>query len=321
MRLRLRAAAAVVGGAVLIAACGGSGDGASGDTLQAQVASFDIAAGDRGRLIVGVLSPEQLFLVYGTVQLRFAYLGTGEAPVDPDYGEPVPARYLPIPMTTVPNPPPAEPRLVPASEARGVYAAEVGFDRAGFWEVEVSAVVDGRGRKGTSAFEVLGENLVPAPGDRALATVNHTISTPADVAPPAAVDSRFTTTGAIPDPEIHTQTIAGALAARRPVVAVFSTPVYCQSQFCGPVTDVVAELARQYGDRASFVHVEVWRDFPAQVLSKPAADWILHEKGLNEPWVFVVGADGVITDRFDNVATRGELEPILSALPVIGPAA
>jgi hypothetical protein len=31
--------------------------------------------------------------------------------------------------------------------------------------------------------------------------------------------------------------------------------------------------------------------------------------------VFVIGADGRITARFDNVATRGELEPLLERLP------
>ena len=33
--------------------------------------------------------------------------------------------------------------------------------------------------------------------------------------------------------------------------------------------------------------------------------------------MFVVGGDGVITARFDNVATKAELEPLLQALPVI----
>ena len=42
---------------------------------------------------------------------------------------------------------------------------------------------------------------------------------------------------------------------------------------------------------------------------------------LQEPWVFVIGADGRIAARFDNVVTRGELEPLLKALPVLGPAA
>ena len=100
---------------------------------------------------------------------------------------------------------------------------------------------------------------------------------------------------------------------------VFATPVYCTSRFCGPVTDMVQELARAYADRASFVHVEIWQDFEKQVLTKAAAEWLLRNNDLNEPWVFVIGADGRITARFDNVVTRDEVEPLLRALPVIGP--
>jgi peroxiredoxin len=55
-------------------------------------------------------------------------------------------------------------------------------------------------------------------------------------------------------------------------------------------------------------------------ISKAAADWLYRDNELNEPWVFVIGADGRITARFDNVVTRDELEPLLKALPVIGKA-
>ena len=34
-----------------------------------------------------------------------------------------------------------------------------------------------------------------------------------------------------------------------------------------------------------------------------------------EPWVFLIGADGRIAARWDNVATRGEIEPLLRDLP------
>jgi hypothetical protein len=107
------------------------------------------------------------------------------------------------------------------------------------------------------------------------------------------------------------------VAAKRPSVVVFATPVYCQSRFCGPVTDMVHELSKTYADRASFVHVEIWRDFQNQTVNKAAADWLLNCR-LCEPWVFLVGGDGVIAARFDNVATAEELEPLLKQLPVIG---
>jgi hypothetical protein len=206
---------------------------------------------------------------------------------------------------------------VTPSEARGVYAAQAGFDKAGFWHVEVTATVAGKERKALAAFAVNEKHAVPAPGEPALPTENHVLGS--TEAPAAAIDSRAAT-GEVPDTALHRTTIAGALAAKRPAVVVFATPVYCQSQFCGPVTDMVDDLARTYGDRASFVHVEIWRDFQARTLNKSAADWLLRDDNLTEPWVYVIGADGRITHRFDNVATAEELRPILERLPVIGPA-
>ncbi|HEX2274336.1 MAG TPA: hypothetical protein VHG90_10740 [Acidimicrobiales bacterium] len=286
--------------------------------LSVQVASFDLAVGPPSRFMVGLVTPGQDLVGFGTVDLRFIFVGTGRGTVPAQPSAPVRASYLLIPGATGPSPPPAEPRLAKGSE-RGVYVAQAGFDRPGFWQVEATARVDGQERRGTGAFQVGERHAVPAPGDPALPTENLTLSTPD--APRAAVDSRAEDGGEVPDPVLHGTTIAAALSAHRPVVAVFSTPVYCQSRFCGPVTDVVEELARSYADRASFVHVEIWRDFQGHVLNKAAADWLLRNDDLTEPWVFVIGADGRIAARFDNVVTRADLEPLLQQLPVIGPAA
>jgi len=50
---------------------------------------------------------------------------------------------------------------------------------------------------------------------------------------------------------------ANALAEHRPILAVFATPVYCISRFCGPVTDAVEKLSHEYANRAEFIHVEI----------------------------------------------------------------
>jgi hypothetical protein len=318
MRTRLLAGTAAL---VLLAACGGSGKSSSSgsaakDNLVAEVASFDLTVGPPSRILVGLLTNDQRFVVFGTVQFRFAYIGTKQDAKPAAYGEPVAANFLAIPGVSVPNPPPAEPQVESGSSGRGVYAAAAGFPQAGFYQVEVSAKVLGKQRTATAAFAVNDKHAVPAVGQPALRTDNHTISS-TDV-PPAAIDSRAAT-GAIPDPELHQTTIAAAIAAHRPAVVVFATPVYCQSRVCGPVTDMVQDLSHTYGDRASFIHIEIWRDFQNQTVNQAAADWLLN-CSMCEPWVFVIGADGNITARFDNVTTRDELEPILKQLPVIGPA-
>ena len=56
------------------------------------------------------------------------------------------------------------------------------------------------------------------------------------------------------------------------------------SRFCGPVTDMVQELAARYGDRAVFIHVEIWKDYQEQVLNEAAAEWLQTPSGdLTEP--------------------------------------
>lgn len=315
-RPRRRLAAALVLAAMVLAACGGGGSsGPDGDEIGVQVASYDLAVGPASRFLVGVLSADNRFLAYGDVQLRFNFVGDGQTSAERAFGPPVTARYLPLPGTDLPTPAPASPELVAPSQARGVYVSQAGFDRPGFWEVELTTEVAGRQRSAVAAFQVLSEHKVPAVGEPAPRSENRTLSSPPEI-PRPAIDSRAAT-GGIPDPELHQATIAGALAAGRPVVAVFSTPVYCRSQFCGPITDMVAELAADYGNRATFVHVEIYYEFETQTLNAAAAEW-LQEGDFTEPWVFVVAADGRITARFDNVATRGELVPLLDRLPVIG---
>jgi hypothetical protein len=116
---------------------------------------------------------------------------------------------------------------------------------------------------------------------------------------------------------LHQSTIAQALAEKRPVLLVISTPTYCESLFCGPVTEMAAGLAKEYADRARFIHIEVWKDYQGKQLNDAAREWIARGEDVTEPWVFLIGADGKISVRFDNVATRVELEPHLRALPTL----
>lgn len=66
----------------------------------------------------------------------------------------------------------------------------------------------------------------------------------------------------------------------------------------------------------AFVHLEVWEDFEAKKLNGAAAQWIYPPgvEGAREPWVFTVDPQGVIVDRFDNVATDAEPEAAVRKL-------
>jgi hypothetical protein len=278
-----------------------SNTGDDRETLDVRVASYDLAVGGPARFIVGLLTQDQRVLSGGSVKVAFAYVGTKSKPENGRFSDAGKASFLELPVESSPE---------PEGHRGGVYALQRGFDRAGFWKVRATTD-DGLG--GTTTFEVLEKHRIPAPGDPALHTENHTL-TSGDV-PAEAIDSRGKTAD-IPDPQLHKETIAHAIDTHRPALVVFSTPVYCISRFCGPITDTVAQLANDYGSKAAFIHVEIWRDRTQNQINKAAADWLWPDQSfdLQEPWVFLIGADGKIAARWDNVATRDEIEPLLKNL-------
>jgi hypothetical protein len=280
--------------------------------LTVQVASYDIAVGRDRRVLVGLLTEDQRFVSFGEVEMEFFFLGEkseGEGVASP--GPTATGRFFLVPGESA-DTSRSGPVAVPPSEGRGVYEAHVDFDRPGAWAVQVYGDVEGAGQVvGNSVFEVLADTQVPAEGEVVEPLENFTLES--DVSA-EAIDSRAGTDGPIPDPRLHRTTIADALERERPVLAVFSTPVFCVSQFCGPITDMIDNLSRKYPDLAEYVHVEIWRDFENEVLNPAAEEWLSHDGGLQEPWVFLIDREGTIIERWDNVAPDQEVEKALLTL-------
>ncbi len=280
--------------------------------LAAHVASYDISAGPKGRFLVGLVTTANRFVGGGTIGMRFYFLGEKEAEGKPEFVFEATGEFLPLPGQELPAGP-GHPVAVPAARGRGVYRAQgVRFDRPGIWGVDVTADLgEGDVREAEAVFKVLPKPRVPAPGERAIPSRNPTVGSGA---PLPAIDSRAGLTGTVPDPDLHDSTIAEAIRSGRPAVVVFSTPVYCRSRFCGPINEMVEGLARDFGDAADFIHVEIWDDFQKQRISATAGEWLLRGGDLEEPWVFLIGRNGRILARWDNVATRAEIEPWLERL-------
>ena len=326
-RSRLRLFPALLAVCLALSACGGGGGKSSAngntknststtapDKVQGQVASYDLAAGAPTRFILGLFNEARGPVGYGTVPFSFFFLGENSAGT-PQPGPTATAGYLPLPGSPPPPADASKPVYLSTAE-RGVYAADVTFDKPGFWGVSTTVDLNGP-QKVDTAFKVLPKHTVPFVGDAAAASQNLTMTTPG--AAPESIDSRASANTPVPDAELHQTTVAQALAEHRPVVLVISTPTYCVSLFCGPVTDMIQSLAKDYANRARFIHIEVWKDYKAQQLNDAAKEWIARtpDQDINEPWVFLIGADGKITARFDNVVTRGELEPLIQKLPVM----
>lgn len=274
---------------------------------------MDLVANRPERFLVGVYSADGLVLSFGDVGVRFSYLGTKDRPAAAVPGPSATASYVPTPGT--PDGAGEAAALVQPVDGRGVYQAEgVTFDRPGFWRVSVIPPSGDRATTTPSAaFQVLDEPQLPYPGQRALHTENLTMQS--KDAPPEAIDSRAVGGAPIPDPELHRWTIAEALDDHLPIVVTFATPAHCLSRFCGPTVDELVELERRFGDRAVFIHVEIWRDFQHSVVNEGAADWLYRGGDLTEPWTYLVGANGRILDRWGSLFDPAEVAGELAKLP------
>ncbi len=214
----------------------------------------------------------------------------------------------PSPGSTPENPPtlPTSPSPVTApAPTRPTRWCSLG---AGNWQVTATIELDGETTRATDAFDVLPERIVPAPGDPAPRSTNRLPGEPGVEL--TAIDSRAAD-GKVPDPELHAMTVADAIDSGRPTMVVVSTPTYCVSRFCGPITESIDELRESYSELVNFVHLEVWDDYEESVVTKAAAEWIFPNGpdggGGNEPWVFLIDGDGVVAQRWDNVTNQTQL--------------
>lgn len=277
-----RIAALVASIALLAAACGGESSIPDGSI--AVRANAEIALGQE-RLLVGIVGPEgeRLGDPQTMVRLELAPEGAGNEPIT------VATEFIWI----VPN-------------AFGIYKADVAFAQAGIWTAV--AVADDGSRTETLLFSVIEDSSAPRVGEPA-----PRVETPTS----ADFDIAAISTDPNPDPSFYELSVNEALSNGRPTVIVFSTPRFCQTSACGPLLDQVKAISVGRDD-VDFVHVEVFERFddPAFNPSDPSflAPAILPEgfNLLSEPWVFVADEEGVITARFEGVASDDELESALS---------
>ena len=152
---------------------------------------------------------------------------------------------------------------------------------------------------------------MPGVGDSAPTVATKTGSTPEEL--------RQITSDPDPDPDLYRTSLGDAVQSGKPVVVTFSTPAFCATQTCGPQVEVLGRLQDRYGDRAHFIHVEIW-DNPREMLDKgdpsvgklsPAVEaWKLP----SEPWTFLVDSSGRIFARFEAFTTEAELAEAINAL-------
>ena len=106
----------------------------------------------------------------------------------------------------------------------------------------------------------------------------------------------------------HEVTLSDALKLGVPVAYLVGTPSHCSTGTCSPALDGLIEVATRVGNRAAFVHAEVYADKAATVIA-PAVKAL----GLTfEPTLFIVDATGEIIQRLDAVFDSLEITDALA---------
>jgi len=253
------------------------------------LATSDLAVGSN-RISFGIIQKGGGAVQDGDVHVSTFYLGGGSQVGPIEY---VDAEFRPWPAGT-----------------GGVFVIFTNFDKPGDWGLGVTVSNGGVVRKqGSIRIRVKDRSSAPGVGVMAPRSLNKTI---ADVDRLSQL-----TTDIDPDPELYEMTIAEALETGKPVVVVFSTPLYCKTATCGPQLDVVKAIKEKYPNVVNFIHVEVY-DNPEEIegdLERAEISPTLLEWGLlSEPWVFVVTEDGEVSFRFEGFVDREELEAALQAV-------
>ena len=198
----------------------------------------------------------------------------------------------------------AEPIGVAGSEpgeAQEILVARLQLDEPGtYWLL--AEPVGGRKIQALGNVVVKDEPAAPDVGERAIASETPTLEN-------ATLEELTTSTRV--DRELYRSSVAGALAAKSPFVVVFATPKYCTSRTCGPVVDVVSTVRQRQDAGVRFIHVEIYEDNDP---TKGENRWVREWKLPSEPWVFVVGADGRIRDRFEGTVSVRELDAAVARI-------
>lgn len=98
---------------------------------------------------------------------------------------------------------------------------------------------------------------------------------------------------------------------REPIVLLFATPQFCQSRVCGPVVDVAEQVKQLYGDKAAFIHMEIYKDNDPNKGVRPQ---VLAFHLPSEPWLFAIDKQGRIENEIQGAFGVEELTRVVRGL-------
>ncbi|HEX5148626.1 MAG TPA: hypothetical protein VFW02_06055 [Candidatus Limnocylindrales bacterium] len=295
-----------------VAACGGSGSASLASTLvpaspPAGFPGWPIGPDPDAQMVPIIVSSER---AVGSNRFLYALTDSANKPIaSPELATTV--RFFDL----------ASDPATPVSEATGtfiwtvpdelgLYHATVDFTQAGPWGVEIVASAPGQpDRTARAVFDVRGTTTTPAIGAAAPASDTPTAT---DAAGIAAIS-----TDEQPDPAFYRTSVNEALAAGKPFVLAFATPLFCSSRTCGPTMETVKMAVAPYGDSIEVIHVEPYElhlvDGQPQLTVDANGGFKVVPSAIEwgipiEPYIFVVGTDGRVAAKFEGAIGADELQ-------------
>ena len=275
----------------LLAACGGDKKPGAAPSASGPVALDSVGRHAAPGLQIGEAVAEVL---PGQARYAFGLIG-------PD--GPLPGAKVTVHLGTEPTRPPAA--SVEAVELqdegltdRGLYAATLPFPTAGRYLLAIVADTPEGAFKGGLAVDVRATSKSPAPGQRATSVRTPTVKDPMGAKP---LCSRRPTICSM-----HDVSLDVALRSGKPTVVVFAAPAFCQTELCGPDVDIVEKLAQRFKGKAHFVHVEAYTGAttPSDGKLAPALKAYNFD---SEPWLYVIDAKGIVSDRISAAFVTSEV--------------
>jgi hypothetical protein len=306
--------------ASLLAACGGGSGGGDSKRFQETMevkdgdivpilANSELVVGVN-RIAVGIIGPDGKPLVDAKVHFAFYNLNGGKEvkTQEMDAVSRVPGRDAGLPaQETVRLPDGTTRNIFNVGEEVGIYTAKVDFPEPGDWGVEIKVEADKPSKVSKTLlprFNVVTKGSTPAVGSPAPKSKNLTAD---DVPNISQIDS-----SSKPSRDMHTSTIAAAIAAGKPALVLFAVPGFCESRLCGPEIEIMRKIYPKYKDKVEFIHVEFYKNpgNPSRIPADAVAEWGLR----SEPWFFAIDNKGNIASKYEGPVSMAELEEALQAI-------
>jgi hypothetical protein len=274
----------IVTGSALLAACGGDGGGGSSAATTAPadglatmrfMAEPSVLTGSDRRIVFGLADLDGTLRVDGPAEIDAVLLDNS----DTELGQVVALRR-------------------DSGLPRAYYVARVDLPADGPYVLRVT--VDGDTADLT--FSATPAEAIPFPS---IGSTMPGFDTPT-LFEPRGVDPVCTRQ---PECSFHAASLNEALRSGERIAYLVGTPAFCQTAICGPILDLMLQVAPDYPD-IRFLHTEVYTDMTATTV----AAGVEALKLSFEPVIFLIDGSGSVVERLDVIVDDVELRASLDAL-------